>query len=176
MGVYASGISRPVHRAVRFRLAPAIRRISSTASGSSQQPTTASVPMAAMSSTVTKRYMPKHMAAATTRCTVAIAARCTAFHMRLTLEDRSRDARCSQLHHRGPDAAHSRRSSAPSGPYAAHSRRSSAPSGLYAAHSRRSSAPSPWSRTQFRWAFDPSRPGESLRTAPPSICSRLVIT
>lgn len=162
MGVYASGISRPVHRAVRFRLAPAIRRISSTASGSSQQPTTASVPMAAMSSTVTKRYMPKHMAAATTRCTVAVAARCPAFHMRLTLEDRSRDARCSQLHHRGPDAAHSRRSSALSG--------------LYAAHSRRSSAPSPWSRTQFRWAFDPSRPGESLSTAPPSICSRLVIT
>lgn len=52
---YASGISRPVQAAVERRLAPAIRRTSSTVSGSNQAPITVTVPMAVISSTVMKR-------------------------------------------------------------------------------------------------------------------------
>lgn len=70
-GRYASEISRPLHSATCRRLAPAIRRTSSTTSGSIQAPTTNSVPMVAISSTVTKRYVPRVMATPLASRTVA---------------------------------------------------------------------------------------------------------
>ena len=82
MGSYASGIRCPVHAAVMVRLAPAMRRMISTVSGSIQAPTTAGVARAVMISTVMKIQRQNAMAAAMTRCTVALAACLTAFPIR----------------------------------------------------------------------------------------------
>lgn len=70
-GWYASGILRPVHPPACCRLAPAMRRISSTVSGSMNAPTTVAVAIAVSRSTVMKMYDPKVIAAETTSWTVA---------------------------------------------------------------------------------------------------------
>jgi hypothetical protein len=57
-----------------LRFAPAIRRISSTVSGSSQIPTTATAPMAVISRTVMNRQEKKASPVARARWTVARAA------------------------------------------------------------------------------------------------------
>ena len=67
MGWYASGITRPVHAVTCRRLAPAIRRTSSTVSGSTPAPTTTIVPASASRIMVMNRYVPKVMAAASPR-------------------------------------------------------------------------------------------------------------
>ena len=63
------------------RFAPAIRRISSTASGSSQMPTTATVPIAVISSTVMNAKVNAVSPTARARCTVARPARRTVSRM-----------------------------------------------------------------------------------------------